>query len=123
MLKAESNFSLSSIFWTKQAYRSVAAEFHPFHKHDLNALLHVATTGLGVWGAIQMAVSFDFVVAVYIYTGIITLTTPLLPAVFHFLFVYACLLVPIETLPLDWSPLSLSLLAIAAGFGLQDLAH
>ena len=98
---------LSSIFWTKNAYKHVASEFHPFHKHDLNALLHVFTTGLGVWGAIQMAVALDQVVAVYVYAVIIALTTPFMPAALHTVFAYACLQVPIESIPLDLDPLKL----------------
>lgn len=121
--KEASNFTLSSIFWTKNAYKHVASEFHPFHKHDLNALLHVFTTGLGVWGAIQMAVALDQVVAVYVYAVIIALTTPFMPAALHTVFAYACLQVPIESIPLDLDPLKLCGLAIAVGFGLQDLAH
>lgn len=125
----ESLFSLSSIFWTKKAYAHVAAEFHPFHKHDLNVLLHVFTTGLGVWGAIQLAVSFDLEAAVYVYGAIIALTTPFWTAAIHSAFVYGCLQVPLAAafpLPvvaaLD-NPLYLGLIAIATGYGLQDVAH
>jgi hypothetical protein len=119
----ESLFSLSSIFWTKKAYAHVASEFHPFHKHDLNVVLHLFTTGLGVWGAIQLAASFDLVAAAYFYAAIIALTTPFWTAVLHSAFVYGCLQVPLAVIPLALDPLYLGLIAIAAGFGLQDVAH
>jgi hypothetical protein len=121
--KEASNFSLSSIFWTKKAYENVASEFHPFHKHDLNVLLHVLTTGLGIWGAIQMAVTLDLTVAVYVYAAVIGLTTPFWPAAWHSAFVFGCLQVSVDASPFDMEPLKLCGLAIAAGYGLQDLAH
>jgi hypothetical protein len=121
--KEASNFSLSSIFWTKKAYKQVASEFHPFHKHDLNVLLHVLTTGLGVWGAIQLAITLDQRVAVYVYAAIISLTTSLWPAALHSAFVYGCEQVSIDSIPLDMDPVKLCALAIVAGYGLQDLAR
>jgi hypothetical protein len=132
---ASSLYDLSSIFWTKKSYQYVASQFHPYHKHDLNVLFHVFTTGLGVWGAIQLAISLDCVQAVYLYAAVIALTTPLLTAVLHTAFVYACLQVPLSTVlattalgsivvgtPLD-DPIKLSLVVMATGYGLQDLAH
>lgn len=117
-------FSLSSIFWTKKAYQHVASEFHPFHKHDLNVLMHLFTTGLGVWGAIQLAATAGHVTAVYVYAAAIALTTPLPTTVLHTAFCYACLHVPVtDLLPVDVEAWKLCALAIAAGYGLQDLAH
>jgi Phospholipid methyltransferase len=129
----ESLFSLSSIFWNKKSYQHVASEFHPYHKHDLNVLLHVFTTGLGVWGAIQLAVTLDCIEAVYVYAAVIALTTPFVTAALHTAFVYGCLQLPISALAtalgsiivgtsLD-DPMKLCLAVIAAGYGLQDLAH
>jgi hypothetical protein len=129
----ESLWTVSSIVWTKKSYQHVASQFHPFHKHDINVLLHVFTTGLGVWGAIQLAISSDCLPAVYLYAAIIALTTPILTAVLHTAFVYACLQVPLSSLaawgsviivgtPLN-DPIKLSLAVMATGYGLQDLAH
>lgn len=121
--KEASNFSLPSIFLTQKAYKYVASEFHPYHKHDLNVLLHLFTTGLGVWGAIQMAVALDQLVVVYVYGAIIALTTPFWPAALHSAFVYGCLQVSTDIVPLDMASLKICALAIVTGFGLQDLAH
>ena len=116
-------FSLSSIFWTKKSYEHVASQFRPFHKHDLNVLMHVFTTGLGVWGAIQLALQFDLLAAVYVYAGVIAMTTPILTSVLHSAFVYGCLQIPLSVIPLSLDPLILSLLTIATGYGLQDVSH
>jgi hypothetical protein len=128
-------WSLSSIVWTKQSYHHVASQFHPYHKHDLNVVLHVLTTGLGVWGAIQLATVLDFVEAVYLYGAVIALTTPLPVAMLHTAFVYGCLQVPVTTLLQSTAtssiivgtrldvPMNLCLAVMASGYGLQDLAH
>lgn len=116
-------FTFSSIFWIKKAYKHVEAQFRPYHKHDLNVLMHVFTTGLGVWGAIQMALHFDLLMAVYVYAGVIAVTTPLLTAGLHTAFVYACLQVPLSVIPVALDPLYLCVLTIATGYGLQDVAH
>lgn len=123
MASKPSYFSPASIFLTKESYEFVASEFHPYHKHDLNVFLHLLTTGLGVWGAIQMAVTLDYQVAIFAYAAIIALTTPFLTAALHSAFVVGCLMISIESIPLDVDPLKLCALTIAAGYGLQDLAH
>jgi hypothetical protein len=123
MASKSSYFSPASIFLSKKSYEFVASEFHPYHKHDLNVFLHLLTTGLGIWGAIQMAVILDYEVAIYAYAAIIALTTPFLTATLHSAFVVGCLMISIESIPLDVDPLKLCALAIAAGYGLQDLAH
>lgn len=128
---------LKSIFWTKSSYNHFARSFHPYHKHDLNVLAHVFTTGLGVWGAIQMALTLNVnaVPVVYLYAAVIAMTTPVVTAVLHTAFVYTCLQLPImEVMDMDMfsipvveyisvSPLTVCALTIAAGYGLQDLAH
>lgn len=121
---------LSSLFWSKAAYKQVSSEFHPFHRHDLNVLVHLWTTGLGVWGGIQLAVGTGYVSAVYVYAALVVLTTPWLTAVLHSAFVYACLQLAAPTLTvqlvgrtLDFEPSHVALLAIAVGYGLQDLSH
>jgi len=120
-------WTASSIFVSKATYKHVADEFHPFHRHDLNAFLHVLTTGLGVWGALQLAASvFDQEVAVYAYAALIGLTVPIPTAILHTVYVYWCLQIPAEAVTLagfELSPLYVCGLAIAAGYGLQDLAH
>jgi len=125
-------FDAASIFVSKNCYKAVAAEFHPFHKHDVNVALHLLTTGLGVWGALQLAATvFNVPEAVYVYAGLIALTAPLGTAALHTAFVYACLQVPAVGMsigtslesPLELSPMHVCLLAIALGYGLQDLSH
>lgn len=125
----------ASIFWSKKTYEHVASQFHPFHKHDLNALFHVFTTGLGVWGAIQLAVSLHAESAVYVYAAVIALTSPALTAALHSAFVYGCLAVSVTDMqsfvPTCFveegaffnSPLTFCTLAVALGYGLQDLSH
>lgn len=87
--------------------------------------MHVFTTGFGIWGAIQVALEFDLLMAVYVYAGIIALTTPFVTAILHTAFVYGCLQIPLSVLPFSDSvnPLYLGLLSIATGYGLQDVAH
>ena len=120
-------FDPVSIFGTKKTYHAVASEFHPFHKHDINVALHLLTTGLGVWGAIQLAATvFASPQVVYAYAGLIALTVPFTTAVLHTAFVFACLqfTVPAVTInDVSLTELHVALLAIAAGYGLQDLAH
>ena len=92
---SSSLFSFKSIFVTKDSYKYVASEFHPYHKHDINVLLHLFTTGLGVYGTIQLAIHFQLTNLVYAYAAIIGLTTPFFPtSVLHTLFVYACIQFP-----------------------------
>lgn len=117
-------FGLSSIFWTKKSYQHVYSEFQSFHKHDVNVLFHVFTTGLGVWGAIQLALHYDLVAVVYLYAGVIALTTPWATAFLHSAFVYACLQISLDVLPYSLeNPLYTCLLVMAAGYGLQDVSH
>ena len=128
--------TLRSVFWTKSSYAHFARSFHPYHKHDLNALAHVFTTGLGVWGTVQLAgVVLDpelAAISVWAYAAIVAATTPVVTAFFHTAFVYGCLRISIEdaaklcSIPLEAVPggaLGACALAIAAGYGLQDLAH
>lgn len=121
---------LKSIFYNKSSYNHFAQSFHPFHRHDLNCLFHVGTTGLGMWGAIQMAVEFNAIFIVYAYAAVIALTTPVVTALFHTAFVYGCLLLPVtdvmsavtvESFP--GGTIWFCFLTIIAGYGLQDLVH
>eukprot|EP00934_Nitzschia_sp_Nitz4_P002776 Nitzschia sp. Nitz4//scaffold2_size372955//351476//353233//NITZ4_000477-RA/size372955-processed-gene-0.549-mRNA-1//-1//CDS//3329546940//2766//frame0 len=121
--KTENLFSPGSIFVTKKSYAHVASQFHPFHKHDLNVFLHILTTGLGFWGVVQLAVTYDLTVAVYAYAAIVGLTTPVVTALLHTACVYGLLQIPFSAVPLDVEPLYLGLGSIVAGYGLQDLVH
>jgi len=121
---------LKSIFWNKSSYNHFARSFHPFHKHDLNALFHVFTTGLGIYGAIQMAVSLNLIHIVYVYAAVIAVTTPVVTSVFHSAFIYGCLLLPITDVistenieNISGGSLTVCFLTIIAGYGLQDLVH
>jgi Phospholipid methyltransferase len=114
--------SLSSIFWTKASYHDVAAEFHRFHKHDLNVFLHLWTTGLGLWGAVQLAMGLNQPMAVYVYMLVTGLTCPLAISACHTALIYGMLVTPIPAV-LGLSPMQVCGLAIALGYGLQDVAH
>ena len=129
--------SLSSIFWTKETYAHVAAEFHPFHKHDLNVLAHVLTTSLGVWGFVQLAVECNCLAAVMVYAVLVVWTTPLRTAILHSVLLRGMLLLSPSlvgdafvslctyasvSVP-SFTPLHVCIAAIVLGYGLQDLAH
>jgi hypothetical protein len=139
-------FSPASIFYNKGAYKHVADEFHPYHKHDLNVFLHLWTTGLGVWGALQLALQLTGgietgidvdagTLGVYAYAAMIALTTPFVTAALHTLFVFGCLQVPAASYvslvasvtPAAWNleitPVHVCIAAIVLGYGLQDVAH
>jgi len=121
---------LRSIFWNKSSYNHFAKSFHLFHRHDLSALFHVLTTGLGVYGAIRMAVLLNAIHIVYVYATIIATTTPVVTAIFHSAFVYGCLLLPITGVistenieNISGGSLTVCFLTIIAGYSLQDLVH
>ena len=120
--QSESPYSLHGIFWTKAAYHQVASEFHPFHRHDLNVFLHLWTTGLGLWGAVQLALAYELPVAVYAYMAVAATTCPLLISVLHTVLIYGMMAVPLPVI-LDLDPVYVCGLAIALGYGLQDVAH
>jgi hypothetical protein len=135
--------NFQSIFRTKSSYNHFARSFHAYHKHDLNALTHVVTTGLGVWGAIQLAVDcldnegYETVLwaILGIYAALIAATTPLVTAIFHTAFVYGCLQLsvvdvlekyldmPLESVPWGTGTKGACVIAIVLGYGLQDLIH
>jgi hypothetical protein len=129
MGKAESKnspFTFEGIFISKAAYRQISDEFHPFHRHDVNALLHFFTTGLGVWGAVMLALMYDQINVVYGYTAIIAMTTPFLTAALHTALIAAFVSIPqlqVDAVPLDYDNLYICLAAIAAGYILQDVVH
>ncbi len=125
---------LWSIFGSKTSYHHFAHSFHQYHKHDLNALSHLFTSGLGFWGAIQLALLVtEGEALVWAYAGLILATTPLVTGILHTAFVYGCLQVPVQdvletivgVIGNDYSigPMGACAVAIALGFGLQDLSH
>jgi hypothetical protein len=116
------------LFWTKASYRKVADEFHPFHQHSVNVALHVLTTGLGVWGAVRLAMLTQLgTSAVLAYGILIALTTPIVTALCHTVFLYGCWQTPTVAVTfLDsytLTPLYVGVAAVVLGYGLQDLAH
>ena len=134
--EADSDFShgLWSVFGSKASYHHFARSFHLFHKHDLNALSHLFTSGLGFWGAIQLATICleGSEVMVWAYAALILVTTPLVTAVLHTAFVYGCLQLSVEQviqylgLTMDQIPygsVGSCAIAIGLGFGLQDFFH
>jgi hypothetical protein len=129
-------FGISDLIVTKKMYKVLSQDFHQFHQHDLNCLFHMITTTLGVWGAIQLADTFDFTPLIYGYAVLVALTTPLATAVLHTALVYGCVSVSpitlatyitpaavISKLSFDLQDWHVCLFAIVAGFGLQDLSH
>lgn len=132
---------LGDLLITKRTYRHVAADFHAFHQHDLNCAIHFFTTTLGVWGAAQLVIGGSgggggghF--AVYAYLVLIALTAPVTTAVLHTALIAATMLVraadvaayvtthsDLSVLPFAVEAWHVSVLAIVAGYGLQDLSH
>lgn len=109
----------SSLFISHGAYKRIANDFHPYHRHDFNTFLHVITTTLGVWGGIQLALycSLEYVVALY--TLFTMVTTPIVTSLIHTAIMAAIVYIPY----LQSTSYTTSLLAMAAGYGFQDLAH
>lgn len=139
-------FGVSDLFVTKKTYQHVSDDFHLFHQHDFNCLIHYFTTTLGVWGAMHLIMNMasvpDFgMYAVYAYMILIGLTTPVVTAVIHTAMLYGCLQVtPSDVLTFmtakfgsqlpifgvaNWTVESwhIVIAAIILGYGLQDLSH
>ena len=144
---------ITDLFLTKQTYQHVSNDFHLFHQHDFNCLIHYFTTTLGVWGAMHLmmdllnrhytstaTVTDDVgLYAVYAYMILIGLTTPIMTAVIHTAMIYGCLQVtPADVLTYVTAKYGTQLLsltnltveswhiaiaAIVLGYGLQDLSH
>jgi len=123
--------TLSGLFVSKTAYKQIASEFHPFHKHDMNVFCHVWTTGLGLWGFFQLAKCFGLDAAVYVYAGLVGLTTPFFTSIVHTVFVVAMMQIPqIQVsqvadafdIQID-NNIYICIAAIAIGYGLQDVSH
>ena len=121
-----SPFSIDGIFVSKTAYKKISDEFHPFHKNDANAMLHFWTTGLGIWGAVMLALNYDLAVVVQGYALLVALTTPFVTAALHTVMLAAFMYVPqlnVDAVPLELDNLYISIIAIVAGYALQDLLH
>lgn len=113
--------NFTSLFVTKESYSYISDEFHSFHENDLNVLLHLFTTTLGVWGAIQavllyFASSSTGLYAVYAYGLAVLLTCPAVTGILHTVALVVMVLIPSPSL-------TFALFAVAAGYGLQDVAH
>ena len=97
------------------AYRGVADAFHRCHCHDGNVALHAATTALGVWGAVQLALVLGGPRCVAAYAAAVLLTTPAWLGLLN-----------ATCLAAAWwqagSPAA-AVLAVVAGYVLQDGAH
>jgi hypothetical protein len=113
--------AMSDLFWTKESYRYIAQEFHSFHRNDLNVLMHLFTTTLGVWGAIQTVLgnwssASSGLYAVYIYALAVILTCPIPTGILHTVLIAVLINIPSPSL-------SFSLVAVISGYVLQDVAH
>ena len=120
--------NFSSLFVTKESYSYISDEFHSFHENDLNVLLHLFTTALGVWGAIQAVLiyfassssssssSSTGLYVVYSYGLAVLLTCPAVTGILHTVALVAMVGIPSPSL-------IFALFAVAAGYGLQDVAH
>jgi Phospholipid methyltransferase len=136
--------SLTDLVWTKSTYAHVAADFHQFHQHDLNCAIHLATTTLGVWGVFQLILLAEVLGGVgphliYAYAALVALTTPLATGLLHAALVWTCLQVAASdvvsfvvsnasnetlfSLVSKMEPLHVAILAVVAGYGLQDVSH
>ena len=125
-----------AMFWTHSTYQEVANDFHKFHRHDLNCALHLVTTTIGVWGVVHLVLdwadeSTGWAIA-YSYMALVALTTPWRTALIHTALMLACLqsITPLQFAGeylsgyfYSFQPWQISLMAIAAGYGLQDVAH
>jgi Phospholipid methyltransferase len=129
------SWNFQSLFYSKQSYLNIKDEFDQYHQHDVNVLIHLFTTGLGLWGVLQLIASVcDLPMLVYAYAGLIALTTPLVTSILHTAFVYGALHigpsslawlathVPFSSLIVE-NPLYVCVAAIVLGYGLQDVSH
>ncbi|GAX14631.1 hypothetical protein FisN_6Lh416 [Fistulifera solaris] len=124
MTKKTDLWTFPSIFGLEKCtYRYIAAEFHPFHQHEGNVCAHLFTTSLGVWGAIQLARVLGFALLPVAYGILVAATTPLMTAFLHSLFLYGAFRTSVPLVFGMTSEWQVCLLAIAAGYGLQDVAH
>jgi uncharacterized MnhB-related membrane protein len=139
--------TFSDLFLGKKTYQYVATDFHQFHKHDMNCLIHFFTTTLGVWGAMQLLLSLDSLESkilvdslgtffVYAYVLLVALTTPVVTAFLHTALMYACSLFTASdalafmnshfglAIPSNYQSFqAVGLLAVIVGYGAQDLSH
>jgi len=119
--------SFESVFWTKDAYRQVAADFYPCHSKRLNLILHWIGAGIQMWGAVQLLSHLNLQYIVYSLMGYVGLSTPVLTAIPHTVLFYAFLTTPIpmeyiSPLTVDLHPIIGCLLAFGCGF-LKDVGH
>jgi hypothetical protein len=137
-------WTMNALFgMNKDTYQHVANDFHLFHQHDMNCLIHFFTTTLGVWGAMHfilfsssMNQSNYGTLTVYAYMILIGLTTPIITAIIHTLLIVACFQItpsdvisymtsiqPNNIVAVSLESWHIALAAIVVGYGLQDLSH
>ena len=92
---------LESIFWSRNTYKYVSEEFHIFHKNSANVLFHLLIVAFGEWGVVQLLATLGCQEIIYVYGLLIFLTTPLVTAGLHSVFVFLCLKIPITALTLQ----------------------
>jgi len=110
---------LKNIFMSTASYDNVAAEFHAFHKNDFNVFLHLLTTGLGVWGAVQLAIICEMHILVGLYAVLVLVSTPWVTGIIHSALILGMSLIQVAPV----SDVKSCLISVAAGYILQDVAH
>lgn len=113
-------YTVDGIFVSGAAYQQVSDEFHPFHRHDVNALLHLFTTGVAIWGSVCLAVMYDLQYIVYGYAVLIIATTPSTTSMIHTAMLAAFMFVPqlsIDAVRLEFDNLYIAIAAIVGGYG------
>lgn len=88
----------------------------------MNVFLHLWTTGIGLWGAVQLAVVLGQPMAVHIYMAVTASTCPVTISVLHSALLYGMMVTPLPAV-MEFDPRCVCALAIALGYGLQDVAH
>ena len=113
---------INSLLISKKSYRVIADEFHFFHSHDLNVLLHLITTSLGLWGTLQTLLLYagdQGLIWIAVYGALVFLTVPLSTGLLHSVVLAA---LTFATPGADTNQY-LTVGAIVAGYVLQDVAH
>ena len=124
------SINFRSVFYTKDAYRQVAADFYSCHSHQMNLLLHWIGAGLQMWGAVQLLSMLNLHIIVYLFAASVALSTPAMTALAHTLLFYGFLKTSIPALVesiallanITIHPILGCLLAFACGF-LKDIGH
>ena len=124
---ADVSITLRSVFWTKDAYRQVAADFYPCHSRQMNLILHWIGAGVQMWGAVQLLSILNLQIIVYAFVAYVGVTTPVMTALAHTALFYGFLTtsIPIESMlhaDVNIHPIVGCLVAFTCGF-LKDVGH